>query len=268
MRSRLPLVASAALAACGPSPVLLPRPQRAAESRAARLRVMTYNIESGARGLEGVGQALREVGADLVALHEVDRGTTRAGGLDQSEALAGLAGLPYHAHFRATGLYGGDYGLALLSRYPLRSVEQRPLPTWPGLEPRILVHAVVEVEGRLLSIYLTHLSHLPTRAPLRLQQARAIRAVLDADPGPLLLLGDLNEGPDSGAVGELQRGLINVFDRVGQGPSGTYPLPVPLGPTLRLDYVLSGGGVLPRRSFVYRSPASDHYPVVADLELP
>ena len=46
----------------------------------------------------------------------------------------------------------------------------------------------------------------------------------------------------------------------------TYPLPFPFS-DLRLDYVLASEDFTPKRAFVVRERASDHYPIVADLDL-
>lgn len=234
-----------------------PRPQGA-------LRVMTFNIQSCLRGIGQVAAVIRAARPDLVALQEVDRHTRRAGGLDQAEQLAQLTGLEHFAHFRATDLHGGSYGVALLSAYPLERVEQNRLIVPAGLEPRTVARAIVRIGGRETSVYVTHLSNLPTRSRLRARQVRQILRMMRADPRPKILLGDLNDGADSEAVTLLSRALADVFTQKGEGPAGTYPLPLFL-PPLRLDYVFASEGLSPLRSFVLPSDASDHYPLIADF---
>ena len=60
------------------------------------------------------------------------------------------------------GRAGGQYGTALLSRYPIESVENTPLPRLPGDEQRGLLHAVLDVDGAKLSAYVVHLQHTST----------------------------------------------------------------------------------------------------------
>ncbi|HWJ20891.1 MAG TPA: hypothetical protein VNS52_00940, partial [Gemmatimonadaceae bacterium] len=78
------LAAAALLSACAAarskpaSPVHAPR----------ELRVLVYNTHAGqdaahAPNLPRVAALVREVGADVVLLQEVDRGTRRSGGVDQ-----------------------------------------------------------------------------------------------------------------------------------------------------------------------------------------
>jgi endonuclease/exonuclease/phosphatase family metal-dependent hydrolase len=231
------------------------------------LRVMTFNIQSGARGLEGVAEVIRQARPDIVALQEVDLGSRRASGLDQTAVLAQRTGLEHHAHFRTTDLHGGAYGIALLSRFPLEALAQYPLPVPRGAEPRTVVHAVLPVAGREVSVYLTHLIRRPFNGDSRLRQSAFITGLLAKDPRPKLLMGDLNDDPGSRPVRLLRRELTDVFAASGHGPDGTYPLPLPFSPALRIDYVLASEAFVPLRSHVVRVDASDHYPVVADMRL-
>nr|AYM52682.1 endonuclease/exonuclease/phosphatase family protein [Aggregicoccus edonensis] len=230
------------------------------------VRVMTFNIQSALRGLDGVAEAIRSASPDVVALQEVDVGSTRAHGLNQVAELAARTGLRYHAHFRTTELHGGAYGVALLSRFPIVSQEQHALPVPKGSEPRTLGHVVLDVGGREVSVYATHLSRRPFNGRARMSQSVAILQRMERDARPKLLMGDLNDDPGSRTVRLLGRELTDAFASTGQGPSGTYPMPLFL-PTLRIDYVLVDRAFAPRASRVLRVGASDHFPVVADLHL-
>ncbi len=245
----------------------LPTLEAAAPRGEGELRVMTFNIQSGVRGLEGVADVIRQAQPDIVALQEVDLGSRRASGLDQTAVLSKQTGLEHHAHFRTTDLHGGAYGIALLSRFPLEALAQYPLPVPRGAEPRAVVHAVLQVSGREVSVYLTHLIRRPFNGDCRLRQSALIAALLAKDPRPKLLMGDLNDDPGSRPVRLLRRELTDVFAASGKGPDGTYPLPLPFSPTLRIDYVLASDAFVPLRSRVLRVDASDHYPIIADVLL-
>lgn len=89
------------------------------EPVSSRLRVLSYNIHHG-RGiddqvdLERLAKVINDCQPDLVALQEVDNGTQRTNGVDQTAELARLTGL--HAQFaRQIDFEGGQYGQALLS---------------------------------------------------------------------------------------------------------------------------------------------------------
>jgi endonuclease/exonuclease/phosphatase family metal-dependent hydrolase len=243
-----------------PAPVTLPAPGAEGD-----LRVMTFNIQSAIRGLDKVSEVIRSASPDIVALQEVDVGSRRANGLDQPAELARRTGLKYYAHFRTTSLFGGDYGVAILSRFPLESVEQHALPVETGTEPRTVARVNMKVHGQDVSVYVTHLTRRPFNGGIRVRQSAAIMKLMAQDPRPKLLMGDMNDTPESGSLRLFKRELADVFELRGEGSADTYPLPVI--PNLRIDYVLASGGFMPRHSKVLRVNASDHYPVVADLTL-
>lgn len=174
------------------------------------LTVATYNILHGEyAGYEWsrLAAAIRSCGADVVGLQEVDRLTRRSGRSDGTTALAEQLGWGYHAFAPAMPFNEGEYGIALLSRYPAVRPEQRrviPLPHRPGEEPRVCLHAVLtlpEAGDRRLHLLNTHLSFESAagRRP-QLEQIAALLADVPADE-PFLLTGDFNtEDPDELAV--------------------------------------------------------------------
>jgi len=242
-------------------------PRTSVAPDATLLRVMTYNIKSGTRGLDDVAKVIRDTAPDIVALQEVDCRSRRAGKLDQAAVLSEQTEMPYYAHFRTRDVFGGAYGLALLSRFPVEAIEQYPLPMPKGLEPRTVVHALLNVAGREVSVYITHLVHPPFRNHIRVRQGEFIAGLMERDPRPKLLMGDFNDGPGSDTVRLLRHQMTDVFDATGKGWDGTFQLPLPFLPSIRLDYVLASDAFIPLRSSVLRVEASDHYPVVAEVRL-
>ena len=64
------------------------------------LRVCTYNILHGMMvegNEERIGEFLKETGAEIVGLQEVDVGTERVGGRDILKIMAEAGGIPYYA---------------------------------------------------------------------------------------------------------------------------------------------------------------------------
>ena len=98
-------------------------------------------------------------------------------------------------------------------------------------------------------------------------QTDTISRILAEDLRPKLLLGDFNEFADGTAMAPLRAQLRDVFATVGEGPGGTLPLPLPFRPECRIDYIFACNCFVPRTSHVLRVKASDHFPVVAELEL-
>lgn len=146
------------------------------------------NIKHGAEGLDNVASAIREVSPDIIGLEEVDVGCERSGYVDEPAELARLAGYDYFAFSKAISLGGGEYGTAILSRYPIENFEVIALDRGNG-EGRSVGHAVINFNGLKLDVLVTHLSYEDSSA--RYNQMTAIGAMLEGY-GRYALLGDLN----------------------------------------------------------------------------
>jgi endonuclease/exonuclease/phosphatase family metal-dependent hydrolase len=107
----------------------------------ATLRVLCYNIHHG-EGTDGkvdlprLARVIHAAMPDFVALQEVDRNVRRSGSVDQSAELAKLTGL-HGAFAKAIDYDGGEYGQAILSRFPIERLTIHHLPGEPEREQRI-----------------------------------------------------------------------------------------------------------------------------------
>lgn len=233
------------------------------------LRVLTYNIHHG-EGTDGrvdlsrLAGVVTSVNPDLVALQEVDEGTERASGVDELAELARLTNL--HGVFgKAMDYSGGEYGVAVLSRWPLLRTFNDPLPILPEHEPRtaLTVEVAAGGSGSRIEFTSTHLDQ--ARDPEnRLAQARYLNERLAReDDHPTILAGDMNARPDTPVMGVLEGRWTNpaAADPSPIGPSGR--------PRLRVDYVLIRPAARWRvveSSIVDEAMASDHRPLLVVLE--
>ncbi len=152
------------------------------------ITVATFNIKHGADGLDKVAGAIRSVSPDIVGLEEVDVGCSRSNNVDEPAEIARLAGFDYYAFSKAISLGDGEYGTAILSRYPIVSFEVVPLDPGRG-EGRSVGHATINVDGVALDVLVTHLSYEDREA--RGRQLEYINAMLDGFDR-YVLTGDFN----------------------------------------------------------------------------
>ncbi|HEX2077738.1 MAG TPA: endonuclease/exonuclease/phosphatase family protein, partial [Longimicrobium sp.] len=237
-----------------------------------------YNIHAGkdAAGrdnLPRVADLVRATGADLALLQEVDRNTRRSGPADQPAALARLTGYPV-AFGRTIGFQGGDYGIALLSRWPIRrdtliplTVAAPPGGTAEGREQRGVLLAVVDAPGGPLAVLNTHLDHTGQDVWRMQEIAGVLRVAATMDAGlPVLLGGDLNARPESPIHQELRAaGFRDAWPECGSGDAMTFPA---AAPDRRIDYLYLAGETRCLEARVLASDASDHRPLLVRLRLP
>lgn len=108
--------------------------------------------------------------------------------------------------------YGGSFGTGILSKHPILSTELEVFASTSNR--RAVIHAVVELPSGPFDVYCTHLTAAFDSIPYprdeggwseeQTVQVEGLRAFVDATAsGPLVLMGDFNNGPDGeGLVSE------------------------------------------------------------------
>jgi len=113
------------------------------------LRIMTYNIHVGVGmdkklDLQRIADVINKEKPDLVGLQEVDRGVKRTEGKDEIAELAKMTRMDY-AFAHNLDFQGGQYGVAILSRFLLRNVDHQMFANKREAERRGMLHVEVEV---------------------------------------------------------------------------------------------------------------------------
>ena len=201
------------------------------------IRIGSYNImASGMADTDIIVAAIAAMNANIIGLQEVDNQTLRSGKnfstngcapLNQAEYIAGKLGLNY-CFCKAMDFDGGEYGTAILSRYPLKVHKSIQLPNTNRTEPRAACAVEIRLSDYPVVAVTTHLDH--TSQQLRAEQVRALTSHFSTNE-PLILIGDLNLTPDSD---EYQH-LIQYFCETDAKLTPTEPS---WEPQNKIDYIL------------------------------
>ncbi len=241
-----------------------------ASAQEESLKVLTYNIHHANPpskpdyiDMDAIEKVIRESGADLVALQELDVNNRRSGvELDQAAELGRRLGM-HHYFVKGIDYEGGAYGIGILSRYPLKSADSLRLPMAAGVrgEPRVM--AVVEVEPAEGKPLLFACTHLDLKPETRILQAEAIVTYFKDRKEPVILGGDLNAVPESDVIQYLEK----HFTRSKTSGAAGFTIPVDR-PARTIDYMFyrpeSNINVDVHR--VIPEPyASDHLPVLVEM---
>jgi endonuclease/exonuclease/phosphatase family metal-dependent hydrolase len=258
--------------AVGRSPLL---PSRKAPAPAdSTATIVSFNIRAGTDlerrpSLDRVAALLDALGADVVLLQEVDRGTHRSGGVDQLAELRRLTGLE-GVFGRAIDFDGGEYGIAILSRWRILDSAVVPLTVDlpPGLadarhEPRVVLHVLLDSPWGPLPVLNTHLSH-QAWGTYRRQELVGLLGELQrrtGRAGMVIVGGDFNARPDSDEIAAVTLALDDAWRVCGAGDGLTYPSDEPVR---RIDYLFlrAASCTLAR---VPATTVSDHRPLVVDV---
>ncbi|MCP3782692.1 endonuclease/exonuclease/phosphatase family protein [Micromonospora sp. A3M-1-15] len=241
-----------------------PAPHAPANPPAA-VRVVAYNIRMGF-GLDGrldldaLARAVDGSRPDVVLLSEVDRGWLLNGGHDTLALLAGRLRMPYVFAPAADPVWGD----AVLSRFPVRAGETRPLAAHGAPTGAQALGVTLDLGGRDLAVVATHLQPPPGQGPVAQAREVAAFATRYAAGRPLVLGGDLNTEPADPAFAEFTRaGLVDAL--AAARPLRTSPAD---DPRTQIDHVFVSPGLTASGATAPRTTASDHLPVAVTIALP
>jgi endonuclease/exonuclease/phosphatase family metal-dependent hydrolase len=237
--------------------------------------------------VKAVGLALREIGADVLALEEVEN----IGLINRvnSEELQSLG----YAHVRLVP--GNDIrgiNVALLSRYPIPKAVSHKGDRFPGVDgdtttygfSRDCLEATVEASpGRTLVLLVNHLRATDSTqesVSRRLAQAAQVRKIADGTlqlkpEANLAVIGDLNDTPGSKTLDLIVGGTPSLSDVTASVPAADRYTYVYSGTKEQIDYILTAPGLQAdlvtgtatvNHSTTFKA-ASDHYPVRARFTL-
>ncbi|MDB6029360.1 MAG: Endonuclease/Exonuclease/phosphatase family protein [Verrucomicrobiales bacterium] len=238
-------------------------------------RAMTYNIHS-ASGPDGkvntqrIANFILDQNVDLVVLNEVARFMARSDGRDTIGELALETGMSMVFSNNNTALTGNDqFGNAILSKYPILFRDHRLLPVVGDNEQRGWLKAIVDMNGKFLSVWTTHLDFHADNTE-RLMCGTNLNTWLADEMFPVIMGGDFNDTPDTPIYNLLDNKWTDIWLGAGDGSLGR-SVPCPGPPfNARIDYLWKANtsSLTPTNAFVgYGVEGSDHYPVISQFIL-
>ena len=236
------------------------------------LRVLSYNIHHanppsvpGKIDLDAIAKAIANQKPDLVALQEVDVNTERSGKINEASMLAIKLGMKGLFFAKAIDHDGGEYGVAILSRYPITENQIHRLPTQEGTkgEPRVLATVQVNLPGgKKIRFASTHLDAQQSDTN-RLLQVAEINRIAQQEQLPFIIAGDLNATPESAVIKQFDQQFIRTCKDC------AFTIPV-VNPIKAIDFIAySKASVMEvvSHQVIPERYASDHLPIVSVLKL-
>lgn len=246
-----------------------------------RFRVLSYNIHR-AIGVdrrfrpERIARIVAHHDPDIVLLQEVDVGVPRSQGLNMARDMASRLDYPYFALGLNVHLRTGHYGNATLSRFPI--IEERNIDlTIDYRKARGCLHTSLLLgdgtgSPQRLEVFNLHLGLSFRERPQqvgRLVRTEQFAALAKEDP--CIVAGDFNDwwtrlAPMFTEIMGFECATNHKWGY--QSAFLTYPA---FSPTTGLDKIFCRGRILVVRGkrcrLAVARVASDHLPVIADLEL-
>ncbi|WP_377558951.1 endonuclease/exonuclease/phosphatase family protein [Ornithinibacillus salinisoli] len=236
---------------------------------------MTYNIHHGKSvdkqlNLDQIGYVIEKSNADIIGLNEVDKYfSNRSEFEDQISWLAKHLKME-QAFTHSIKLKSRDrenerqYGNALLSRFPIVNKKDHHFNFIKGLvEGRSMLEATLEIDNKMLQVYVTHLSLNPF---LHNKQTSSIIDILSKSSSASIVMGDWNMKPQSNGWKNMTDVYTDAWEVAGEGAGYTYPS---TRPKRRLDYIFMSDHLSVTEAKIIKAnpKASDHLPLRISFSL-
>ena len=232
-----------------------------------KLRVMTYNIHESYSAdyrvdLDEMARVIEAQKPDIIGLQEVNRARISNGLIDCLSYLSQRLDMP---SVFGPSFDDGQFGNAIISRHPVLSWKM--LRYRNNNKDRVCgaLHARFQTPSGPVNIYVTHLDKMKDSS-IRKKQVGELLGYWDRNPRSIIM-GVFNAAPDMPEMTPLYRaGLIDILETAGKKNVTTY-----LGdfstPPGRFDYIFLTPDIRFKNVRVIESRASDHVPVVVDIDV-
>lgn len=206
--------------------------------------------------LKRIAEVISKKFPDLVALQEVDRRCKRSREIDIAEELGTILGME-HRFGKFMDYQGGEYGMAILSRLPIKETIRHPLPK--GAEPRCALEVRVHVEGLVSPLSFVCIHNDWTKESVRVKQVQALLGALENKDSPAILAGDFNGERTGASMQLLENNRWRIFKKNGKK---TWPSDKP---KVEIDFIAVRGLsiVSIEHDVIDEKVASDHRPIYA-----
>ncbi len=236
-------------------------------------KVMHYNVHfgmhNGVSDTTTTSQYITNNNIDIVGMNEVDRFRDRSNNKDLPAEYSNKTGYTCVFSNNMSTLPGNDEsGNAILSKFPVLYREHILLPNIGSNEQRGLLKTIVDVKGKFVSFWSTHLDFRSDNTE-RLMCVTNFNTWVQDEVFPTIISGDFNETPDKATHARMELEWEDIWLEAGDGSLGrTVPCP---GPTAaRIDYIwrVKGNTLTPTNAFVALGlEKSDHYGIVSKFHL-
>ncbi len=181
------------------------------------------------------------------------------------------------------------WGIATFSKFPIVG---KGRVEFPSTEHNICIYTDIQLKDEIIRVYNMHLASIqlekvdyktdPDAAVeyfgqekellnklklafnKRALQAEAIAQSIAESPYRVMVVGDLNDSPNSYAYRTLSKDMKDSFVQAGRGFGQTY---IGKFPSFRIDYILHSKTIKSHRFQTLKDELSDHHPIVSQFSI-
>ncbi len=266
---------------------------RIATWNVARFVEMKRNNNKGSRTRLRMMEQIRDQDADILCMQEFFH-SNAPGWYPNLTYISKFFNYPYYYYSHDNDGDNHYIGNVIFSRFPIIDSGLLRYPR-PSL-PETLMHADIRIGDDTIRVFTTHLQSLQLGASdyetidhikggddgmwensksifakwkrgvsYRRIQTDIVEKVTGDSPYPALLCGDLNDVPNSYTYYSIRGDKQDAWLEKGFGIGRSFSA---ISPTLRIDYIFADPGFQVKQVRRLVRASSDHYMIVADIDLP
>lgn len=246
-------------------------------------KAATFNIQCGrnhAKRVQGenpdieldrVVEHIKKMDADFCSINEITDALQGTEFGQQPAYLAQELGWNY-AFGKAIDVKRKDapvrgYGIAVLSKHPIRSFRRIPIQTTPEerqegcrYEDRMLMIVELEINGKIVTVMNCHFGLNEIEVDKATDAVMAAKAEIT---GPVVLTGDFNITPDDAHILRIKEVFADTAD-IKEDACLTFPSHEP---RIKIDYILTDKDTKTLDLQIPTEVVADHLPMIATLEV-
>ena len=236
------------------------------------IRAMTFNIQHAVDFINGnvcpelMANTIRAFDPDFCVLNEIygtGDGSVPPEYGNQTEIIAELLGMGYHAFCPAITIYGKPYGNAIVSKKPILSCRTVLIP-----EPDPHGYPNVYYENRCVLVadlgeYIVMGSHFGLAPDEQVSAVETVVSEIKKAEKPVILCGDFNMTPENPILSPIFDTLCDTAKTM-EEPKLSFPSDKP---EIKIDYIFVSSEFSIKSADIPGVLASDHRPHIADLSL-
>lgn len=246
------------------------------------IKLMTYNIQHGLDykkilnneriiNLKSIIDVINNVDPDILSLNEVYNDLDNHVSVLQAKyianALEKINHCKYYYYFgKAIKLKNNiEYGNAIISKYPFVYIRNHYIMD-PIIkdknsyyEPRIIIESKIKINDKIMNVFVSHFG-------LAKQEQNIATDLIEyytSNKNNVVFMGDLNMEEDNQNIIKLKKHLKDTGE-IMEDDRLTYPS---INPKKKIDYIFTSNDVLVNKAYVLKMVSSDHFPVVAYLDI-
>ncbi len=228
-------------------------------------RILNYNMRMSGQmvnyNAKPFADFIKQHNPDFVVVQEVDYKTVRNGQKDFLTELAAELGM-FSAFGAAIEYQQGEYGVGILSKYPLEKIVNNALTSNRSelKEKRTVLYVDVTIPttGQKIRVGVTHLDHSTDQ--VRLDMVTQLNSYINSST-PTILGGDFNAYVTESAI----QTMISSWQKI----CDNFPTYSASNPTSKIDYIFArpmNKWTVKNFQRVANTTLSDHLALIADVE--